>query len=129
MMFFLDMGWDIESGTAGALPQKMHSCLTTMDILLQQAHAVVGSMVLAEKQNYIVSNGDLGLVSSVANVLGIENTKSINKSSNLMELGMDSLMSTEIKHILEKHLNHVVASREIKEMTFDELEKMEKSIG
>lgn len=112
----------------GLLPQRIDSCLTTMDILLQKPHAVVGSMVLAEKQNYIVSNSDLGLVSSVANVLGIENTKSINKSLNLMELGMDSLMSTEIKH-LEKHLNHVVATREIKEMTFDQLEKMGKSIG
>lgn len=121
------MMWDNDTEKLGTIPQRMSSCLETMDLFLQQHHAVVASKVLAERQSHSDSSSNVNLIESVANVLGIKNIKSIDKNQSLLELGMDSLMSTEIKQILERSFNHFVASREIRNLTFAKL--MELSPG
>lgn len=111
----------------GLLPQRIASCMATMDIFLQQPYAIVGSMVLAENQIQTDSNSKENLIDSVCNVMGIKDAKSINKHHSLAELGMDSLMSTEIKELLERNFNQIITSREIRELTFAQLETMGQS--
>lgn len=84
-------------------------------------------MVLAEKQNHSDSISNENLIDSVANVLGIKDAKSIINRQSLTEFGMDSLMCTEIKELLERNFNYVITSREIRELTFAQLEMMEQS--
>lgn len=53
----------------GTLPQRMASCLVTLDKLLQQPESVVASLVLAEKRKADTSS-QTGLLEAVANILG-----------------------------------------------------------
>lgn len=64
---------DNDTVVGGTLPQRMSSCLCTMDSFLQQPHPVLASMVLAEKRNR-GAGGDVGssvgLLEAVGNILG-----------------------------------------------------------
>lgn len=78
-------GNDTEVG--GTLPQRMASCLATMDYFLQQPHPVLGSLVLADKHRAGVGEATVSLTDAVANILGIKDTKNVSTSSTLADLG------------------------------------------
>lgn len=99
----------------------MYSCLKTMDSFLQQSYPILASMVLANKQNHSNFNKNLSLSDAVAKVLGIKNIESININQKLIDFGMDSLMSTEIRQIFEINFNCIVNTSDIRNMTFKKL--------
>lgn len=56
----------------GTLPQRMASCLSTLDQFLNQSHPVVSSFVPAEKETRKETTKH-DLVASVCNILGKSN--------------------------------------------------------
>ena len=116
-----------ETEVGGTLPQRMSSCLATMDSFLQQPHPVLASMVLAEKQKSSDSSNHLNLLDAVANILGIKDVKTVNMSNSLADLGMDSLMGTEIKQTLERNYDLVLSAQEIRALTFGKLVELSSS--
>lgn len=114
-------GNDAEVG--GTLPQHMSSCLATMDIFLQQPHPVLASSVLAEKHKFDDGN-KANLITTVANILGVKDVNLINFNNNLADLGMDSLMGTEIKQTLERHYDIMLSAQEIRVLTFAKLQEL-----
>ncbi len=56
----------------GTLPQRISSCLQTLDSFLNQPHPVCSSFVLAEKNSKVKSDqsGSHDLVNAVAHILG-----------------------------------------------------------
>lgn len=112
-------GNDTEVG--GTLPQRMSSCLATMDIFLQQPHSVVSSIVLAEKRKSGGDGNQVSLIDAVANILGIKDSKTVAPSATLADLGMDSLMGAEIKQTLERNYDVVLSAQEIRALTFGRL--------
>ncbi|KAK2587686.1 hypothetical protein KPH14_003803 [Odynerus spinipes] len=110
---------DLEIG--GTLPQRMNSCLSTMDMFLQQLHPILSSIVLAEKHKTGDGASDVSLLDTVANILGIKDSKTMNPNNTLGDLGMDSLMGTEIKQILERNHDLVLSPQEIRNLTFAKL--------
>ncbi|XP_043288036.1 fatty acid synthase [Venturia canescens] len=111
----------------GTLPQRISSCLATMDTFLQQPHPVLACMVLSDKDNLGNSAKQVGLLEAVGNILGIKDVTNINSNNSLADLGMDSLMGTEIKQTLERHYDLVLSAPEIRGLTFGKLREM--SIG
>ncbi|CAG9818816.1 unnamed protein product [Phaedon cochleariae] len=118
-------GNDTEVG--GTLPQRMSSCLTTMDVFLQQPHSVVASMVLAEKKKGAGGGAQVSLTDAVGNILGIKDASTVTPSATLADMGMDSLMGAEIKQTLERNYDLVLSAQEIRALTFGRL--MELSSG
>ncbi|XP_046612929.1 fatty acid synthase [Neodiprion virginianus] len=112
-------GNDTEVG--GTLPQRMSSCLSTMDVFLQQPHPVLASMVLADKGKAGDASNQVGLLEAVGNILGIKDVKTVNPNNTLADLGMDSLMGTEIKQTLERSYDLVLSAQEIRGLTFGKL--------
>ncbi|XP_034666101.1 fatty acid synthase [Drosophila subobscura] len=108
----------------GTLPQRMNSCLETIDWFLQQPHAVMASMVLAEKRKTEQTNR-LSLIATIANIMGLRDVKSVQDKTTLFDLGMDSLMSTEIKQTLERHFDLVLTAQEIRQLTFSALKQID----
>lgn len=53
--------------------------------------------------------------------LGIKDTSNIPASSSLGDLGMDSLMGSEIKQTLERSYDIVLTTQEIRGLTFGKL--------
>ncbi|CAH0546412.1 unnamed protein product [Brassicogethes aeneus] len=115
-------GNDTEVG--GTLPQRMSSCLTTIDVFLQQPHAVVASMVLAEKRKAGGDANQVSLTDAVANILGLKDTSNVSANASLADLGMDSLMGAEIKQTLERNYDLVLSAQEIRALTFGRLNEL-----
>lgn len=114
---------DNDTVIGGTLPQRMASCLQTMDLFLQQPHAVLASMVVAEKRKADSSSG-VSLMSCVANILGLKDTKNVSDSATLADLGMDSLMGAEIKQTLERTFDLVLSAQEIRQLSFGKLKSL-----
>lgn len=124
----IDTLGDNETIIGGTLPQRMTSCLATMDLFLQQPHAVLSSMVVAEKRKGD-SSGDVGLVKCVANILGLKDLKNVPDQASLADLGMDSLMGAEIKQTLERNYDVVLSVPEIRLLSFGKLKVLESGGG
>lgn len=116
---------DTEIG--GTLPQRIQSCLDTMDIFLQQPHPVLSSMVIADKRVEVGTK--TSVVEAVANIMGIKVLESINPSVTLADLGMDSLMGTEIKQTLERNYDLILSALEIRTLTFKKLQQLDGPIA
>ncbi|RZC42596.1 KR, adh short, and/or PP-binding domain containing protein [Asbolus verrucosus] len=96
----------------GILQQKVFSCLEVSDKFLNQKHSIVASMIVAKKCN---KNYGESAVEAVAYI------------SNLIELGMDSITSTEILQLLEKYFNIYLTLKEVKSLTFAKITEVEVS--
>ncbi|EDW02934.1 fatty acid synthase [Drosophila grimshawi] len=108
----------------GTLPQRMTSCLQTLDTFMQQPHPVLASMVLAEKRKSEHSNRQ-SLISAIANIMGLRDVNNIQDKTTLFDLGMDSLMSTEIKQTLERNYDMVLSAQDIRQLTFTALKQID----
>lgn len=113
----------------GTLPQRMASCLVTFGAFLQLRSAVLASMVLADNRKAGGGGGgdDAGRVSpldAVAHILGINDASNMDESVTLAELGMDSLMGSEIKQTLERDHDLVLGIAEIRTLTAGRLRAM-----
>lgn len=104
------------------MPQRMVSCLQTMDLFMQQPHAVLASMVVAEKRKS--ESSGVTLVSCVANILGLKDLKNVPDQASLADLGMDSLMGAEIKQTLERNYDVVMSAPDIRQLSFGKLKAL-----
>lgn len=116
---------DNDTIIGGTLPQRMFSCLQTMDVFMQQPHAVLSSMVVAEKRKADAGSG-VSLVGCVANILGLKDLKNVPDQASLGDLGMDSLMGAEIKQTLERNYDVVMSATEIRQLSFGKLKALGK---
>lgn len=115
----------VNTEIAGTLPQRIASCLNTLDILITSNDAIVSSIVLSEKHfGYAGHEVKVTIISSILKIMGIRDLKSISPSSTLAELGMDSLMSVEIKQILEREFDIFLTTLELRMMTFAKFQEM-----
>lgn len=110
----------------GTLPQRMASCLSAFDVLLRHPQPVLASMVLAEKRKGGSGGGNqVSLIDAIGNILGIKDTKNIDASSTLADLGMDSLMGAEIKQTLERNYDLLLSIGEIRTLTAKRLQELQ----
>lgn len=118
---------DNDTKIGGTIPQHIMSCLATMDMFLQQPHPVLCSAVLPEKHKSTNDDNKAGLIEVVANILGVKDVSSVN--GTLADLGMDSLMGTEIKQTLERNYDIMLSPQEIRILTFAKLQELSSSTG
>jgi len=114
-----------EAVVGGTLPQRMPSCLTAMDVFLQQQKPTVASMVLAERAGKKDGGKKVSLVEAVANILGMKDVSNLNMNANLNELGMDSLMGVEVKQTLERDHDLVFSMQDIRQLTLAKLKEID----
>ncbi|GAB0087210.1 Fatty acid synthase [Sergentomyia squamirostris] len=117
---------DNETVIRGTLPQRMASCLQTMDLFMQQPHPVLASMVVAEKMTVDSSSSSTSLVTCIANIFDFKDLKKINDDLTLADLGMDSIMRSEIEQTLVRNYDMVLNAQEIRQLTFGKLKSLGK---
>lgn len=113
---------DNEIKLDGTLPQRLVSCLKTMDVFMKLPHAVVSSMVVAEKPHHEDVPKDL--VSSIADILNLDNLKNVSDQTIFAHMGVDSLLRFDIKSTLARDYGIVMEDREIGQLTFGKLKAM-----
>lgn len=130
MIFIIDsVGGDNDTEIGGTLPQRIRSCMETLDVFLQQPHPVLASMCVADHRKSADSANKISIVEAIANILGIKKLQDLNYSITLADFGMDSLMGTEIKQTLERNYDVVLSAQEIRNLTFDKLKLFDVGIG
>ncbi|XP_031628812.1 fatty acid synthase-like [Contarinia nasturtii] len=120
-MFIQNTG-DNDAVIIGTIPQRMVSVLKTLDIFMRQPHAVLSSLVISGKNKN--ESGNLSLVDCVANILEIKDLKSVSDQTTFSTLGMDSLISAEIRQALERDYNITLNAAEVLQLTFGKLKEM-----
>lgn len=104
----------------GIQPQRIDNCLAVMDRLVFSDSAIVMSMVVSHKEKA----KKLDLIGTVLSIIGITDIKSVSIHATLTELGVDSLMTNEIKQMLERDYDIQLTIEDIKSLTVDRLTEM-----
>lgn len=115
-----------ETVIGGTVPQRITSCLDTLDTFLQMNHPVLSSLVLADRIQKS-KDKDSKIEDIIANILGIRSAKNVPGSLTLGDLGMDSLMGAEIKQVLEFNYDCFLNASQIRNLTFDQLRLLNSS--
>ncbi|KAH6943518.1 hypothetical protein HPB50_022696 [Hyalomma asiaticum] len=97
--------------------QKIRSCIEVMDQFLSQGHPVVCSYVKADRSSKLHGEGAKDLLRSVTRILGVKDTQRLNTHITLGELGIDSLMSVEVKQTLERDYDLTLSMQDIRQLT------------
>lgn len=119
---------DIEVG--GTKPQSVRSVLECLDILLLNSSPIVSSVCLATKSSKKSDGGKGGsIVKSVANILGVKDLSKVPLEVTLGDLGLDSLMSVEVKQTLEREADLVLTAAQVRELTLKMIQEMENPEG
>uniref|UniRef100_A0A7N5ZVY8 Fatty acid synthase n=1 Tax=Anabas testudineus TaxID=64144 RepID=A0A7N5ZVY8_ANATE len=109
----------------GTLPQRITSCMETLDHFLCQHKPVMSSFVLAQRTVVKSEGGNQrDLVDAVAHILGVRDVNSLNADASLADLGLDSLMGVEVRQTLERDYDIVMAMREIRQLTINKLREL-----
>ncbi|KAL1471047.1 hypothetical protein MTO96_040149 [Rhipicephalus appendiculatus] len=109
------MGNDVVVG--GSVPQRIASCMEVMDCFLSQKHPVVSSFVKDDSSFLSDPKDKHNLLLSAAHILGIKDPSSLNPNISLGELGIDSLMSVELRQLLERDYDLTLSMQEIRQLT------------
>ncbi|XP_049273337.1 fatty acid synthase-like [Rhipicephalus sanguineus] len=118
-VFHETMGTDAEF--YGLLPQPINSCMAVMDYFLSQKQPVVSCFVKSSQSSTPDSKDKRDLVESVVHILGVKDPSKMNPSVSLGELGIDSLMSIEVKQLLERDCDVSLSMQEIRQLTVGQL--------
>lgn len=117
-----------ETVVGGTLPQRISSCFNVLESFLNQNNPVVSSFLLAEKDLGSKKSSGTGeqknLLESVTNILGVKDLTTINSSTTLADLGLDSLMGVEIKQMLERDYDMNLSTREIRQLTIAKIQEI-----
>jgi fatty acid synthase len=109
--------------------QSLNSVLHCLDQLLTHPSPIMLSKKLINLKNGVELSNDegLGLVDRIGLVLGKSKSSKLNSKAKLPDLGMDSMLSVQVKQILEQDYSLTLSSIEIRTLTLEQLEEMSKN--
>ena len=122
------MGDKVDS-VAGTKLQPIHSCLSSLDILLHSTSPVISCYIPALMSSSKTSNTPVkddtpsSFKLALCRILGMQNPQRLKLDATLSQLGLDSLMNFEVKQLLSKDYSMVLSSTELLSMTVSDLIK------
>ncbi|VDO39253.1 unnamed protein product [Haemonchus placei] len=119
---------DNNTVVGGTLPQRMPSCLASLDLFLSWNHPIVSSYIKADMGQKKAAGGG-NLLQTIAHILGVNDVSQLNPDANLGDLGLDSLMGVEIKQALERDYDIVLSMKDIRTLTLNKLQQLAESGG
>ncbi|KAJ1364192.1 hypothetical protein KIN20_024223 [Parelaphostrongylus tenuis] len=114
---------DNNTVVGGTLPQRMPSCLASLDLFLSWNHPIVSSYIKADMGQKKAAGGG-NLLQTIAHILGVNDVSQLNPDANLGDLGLDSLMGVEIKQALERDYDIVLSMKDIRTLTLNKLQQL-----
>ncbi|KAL1424454.1 hypothetical protein MTO96_020238 [Rhipicephalus appendiculatus] len=111
---------------SGTAPLRIRCCLAALDELLCQSCPIVSCFAKGDPTRRLDDNNKRTLLQSVTDILGIKDISSINASVTLGEMGIDSLMSVDVRRLLERKCDLTLSAREIHQLTITRLGEIDK---
>ena len=99
----------------GTLPQRIPSVMSTMDTFLTSDYTTCSSIVIADSKR-TGSGVKESPFKMICHILGVKDPSTLDPSTTLGELGMDSLMAVEIKQALERDYDTILSAQEIRNL-------------
>ncbi|GFO05601.1 fatty acid synthase [Plakobranchus ocellatus] len=112
---------------SGKYPQRFYNVLNIFDFMMSQDNLIISSYVLVEKElDYSGGEGSMAdqAANAIGKILGIKNMSSVDGDKEFIDLGVDSLISLEIKQYLERHVDLMLGTKDIQLMTFNSLKAL-----
>lgn len=104
----------------GMKQQRVDRCMAVLDDLLFANSAIVTSGVIPHKKIVDESN----VLNKILRIFGLKNVKKVPVGATLADLGLDSLVISEVKQILEREVNVDISPNDLKNLTIDDLQKV-----
>lgn len=98
----------------GTRPQRIPSCLQTLDLFLQWSSPLVSSFIRAETAGRKDTAKSGNVMQTIAHILGVSDVGQLDADANLGDLGLDSLMGVEIRQALERDYDIVLSMKDIR---------------
>ncbi|KAL1472374.1 hypothetical protein MTO96_039376 [Rhipicephalus appendiculatus] len=118
------VGAGVDLDFFGLLPQPISSCMEVMDYCLSQKQPVISCFVKSSPSSKQDSKDRRDLVKSVVHILGIRDLSKMSPTVTLGELGIDSLMSVELKQLLERDFDVTVSTQDVRQLTVGQLKEI-----
>lgn len=106
---------------SGFKQQRIDHCLRVLDDLLFARSAIVCSAVVPHTK---MANEETSVFSRILRLFRVKDFKKIALSTNLYDLGIDSMIISEVKQILEREANISLSPSELKNLTIEELKNV-----
>lgn len=100
--------------------QRPDRCFRFMDALLYSKSAIVSSIQVPHKRTIQEDN----TLTRILRVFGIKNVTKVPTSSTLADLGIDSLVISEVKQILELEAKVTLSTVELEKITIEDLKRI-----
>ena len=111
----------------GLTSQRMHSCLAYLDQFMQSRDSVVCCYVKADQTNADDITDTTDILKLVSRILGLKDINSVDQTTSLGALGIDSLIAVEIQQIIERVQGTQVPLKQVKELTIGQFIEMTKA--
>lgn len=121
-----DVGYIIDNirgndiSVCGSIPQRIPSCLSSLDRLLQSNYSVCSNLIKADSK-FEATCGKTSLIKTVAHILGVKDVDKLDMNTTLGELGMDSLMGVEVKQAIERDYEVVLSMQDIRKLNIQKI--------
>lgn len=115
----------------GTQPQTVLSSLSMLDSILSSSFPIVSCYTPWEKtreevQEEAEASGEKTFKAAIAQILGLKNPRKLKKKLSLSRLGLDSMMSFELRHLLKEEYSITISPSDLPSITILELtEKIE----
>ncbi|XP_065211282.1 fatty acid synthase-like [Planococcus citri] len=108
--------------------QPVNSCLKTLHKFLENSEMILSSYIINERSGVETYSKADAIVEGVAKFLGIKNPSSILPTLTMLELGLDSLIGTDIQQFMEINYGVTLSTQEVRELTFEKLRNLGDSL-
>lgn len=105
---------------AGFVPQKIASCMKSLDLLLKLSRPIGWSAIRAQT----VKKDSRNALSTISRILGTKDINLLNPKLTLRELGMDSVQSVEVHSYLESNFDMPIATSKVYDITLEQIVKI-----
>lgn len=106
---------------AGTIGQEIASCLEVFDQLLTCPDPIVSSMIIAARNE--TKRKKIDLLTIISNILSIDKDKPMTLETPLGKLGIDSLTTVEIQHILERDYETTISPGLLRNLTIKQIQE------
>lgn len=103
-------------------PRRIFS--TDLDVLLCGPHPFVSRTVVNNKKDQPKIDQASSALDCILSIMGISDKSSLSLHTTLNNLGLDSIMASEIKEVLEKEFNLKLSPSEVRLLTVKNLNEI-----